>query len=119
MKYDIKKQLRSFRYAYQGLRACVGKEQNLSFHLVVALLVVVAGVLLRLSRMEWIAVTLCIGGVIGAELMNTAIERLVDMVSPTQNPQAGRVKDIAAAAVLLIAIAAAVVGLLIFIPKIL
>ena len=117
MKYDIKKQLRSFVYAFRGLRACVGKEQNLGFHLIAALVVVGAGCWLGLTRMEWIAVVLSIGLVVAAELFNTAIEGLTDMVSPGFDPRAGRVKDIAAAAVLVCAMAAAVVGLIVFVPK--
>lgn len=116
MKYDFKKQLRSFRYAWQGIRCCVGREQNLSFHLIAAVVVVVAGFVLDITRTEWMAVTICIGAVIAAELFNSAIERLVDLVSPERQPLAGAVKDIAAGAVLVCAIAAAVTGLFVFVP---
>ena len=116
MRYDLKKQLRSFGYAWQGMKACVGKEQNLSFHLLVTLAVVVAGCCFGITRMEWVAVVLCIGLVVGAELMNTAIERLVDLVSPQRHPLAGQVKDIAAAAVLVCAATAIVVGAVVFFP---
>ena len=116
MNYDYKKQLRSFRYAWQGIRACVGREQNLSFHLITTVLVVGAGFALDITRGEWTAICLCIGLVVGAELFNTAIERLVDLVSPQRHPLAGQVKDIAAGAVLVCALAAIVVGVIIFIP---
>ena len=116
MKYDYKKQLRSFRYAWQGIRCCVGREQNLSFHLIVTVCVVVAGFAFGITPGEWAAVVLCIGMVIAAELFNTAIERLVDLVSPQRHPLAGQVKDIAAGAVLVCALAAIVVGLIIFVP---
>ncbi len=66
--------------------------------------------------MEWVAIILCIGMVLATELINTAIERLVDLISPDRNPIAGQIKDIAAGAVLICAIAAAIVGLIIFIP---
>ena len=118
MRYDYKKQLRSFRYAWQGIRRCVGREQNLGTHLVVTAAVVVAGVAFGITRMEWTAVILCIGLVVAAELFNTAIERLVDLVSPQRHPLAGQVKDIAAGAVLVCALAAIVVGLVVFIPYI-
>lgn len=118
MKYDFKKQLRSFVYAWNGIRCCVGKEQNLSFHLIAATLVIIAGFVLGITRMEWMVIALCIGIVIAAELFNTAIERLVDLVSPKQHPIAGQVKDIAAGAVLVCAAAAAIVGLIIFVPYI-
>lgn len=116
MKYDFKKQLRSFGYAWKGIRSCVGKEQNLSFHLIVTAAVVVAGFAWEITRTEWIAVILCIGAVIAAELFNTAIERLVDLVSPQRHPLAGQVKDIAAGAVLVCAVAAVIVGIIIFMP---
>ena len=107
MKYDFKKQLRSFGYAWKGIRCCIGKEQNLSFHLIVTAVVVIAGFVLGITRMEWM---------IAAELFNTAIEKLVDLVSPQQHPVAGQVKDIAAGAVLVCAATAAIIGLIVFIP---
>ena len=116
MQYDCKKQLRSFGYAWKGIRDCVGKEQNLNFHLVVSVLVVVAGLALDIRPLEWVAVLLCMGLVIGAELFNTAIERLVDLVSPQWHPLAGRVKDIAAGAVLVCAVVSVAVGLIVFVP---
>ncbi len=116
MQYDFKKQLRSFGYAWKGIRCCVGKEQNLSFHLIVTVLTIIAGFLLDITRTDWMIVILCIGVVIAAELFNTAIEKLVDLVSPERHPIAGQVKDIAAGAVLLCAATAAIIGLIVFIP---
>ena len=116
MKYDYKKQLRSFRYAWQGIRQCVGREQNLSFHLIVTVLVIGAGFAFGITPGEWTAICLCIGLVVSAELFNTAIERLVDLVSPQRHPLAGQIKDIAAGAVLVCALAAIAVGLIIFVP---
>jgi len=69
-----------------------------------------------ITRTEWIVIILCIGVVIAAELFNTAIERLVDLVSPERHPIAGQVKDIAAGAVLVCAVAAAIIGIIIFLP---
>ena len=116
MRYDFRKQLRSFGYAWKGIGCCVGKEQNLSFHLIATVIVIVAGFLVDITRMEWMIITLCIGVVIAAELFNTAIEKLVDLVSPGRHPIAGQVKDIAAGAVLVCAAAAAIIGLIIFVP---
>ncbi len=118
MHYNLKKQYRSFGYAFKGLRSCIGKEQNLGTHLLVAVAVLAAGWLFGISRGEWIAVILCIGIVIGAELINSAIERVVDLASPDYHPLAGQAKDIAAGAVLIVAIAAAAVGLIVFLPYI-
>ncbi len=116
MHYDYKKQLRSFGYAWKGIRCCIGKEQNLSFHLITTVCVVVAGFGFGITRNEWTAVLLCIGMVIAAELFNSAIERLVDLVSPQYHPLAGQIKDIAAGAVLVCALAAIIVGIVIFVP---
>lgn len=116
MHYDYKKQLRSFGYAWKGIRSCIGKEQNLSFHLLATPTVVAAGFLAGITRTEWMLVILCIGLVIAAELFNSAIEQLVNLVSPQRHPLAGQVKDIAAGAVLVCAATAAIVGLIIFVP---
>ncbi len=116
MKYDFKKQLRSFVYAWRGIRSCVGKEQNLSFHLIATVVVVIAGFGFGVTRTEWLVIVLCIGMVIAAELFNTAIERVVDLASPGRHPLAGSAKDIAAGAVLVCAAAAAIIGLIIFVP---
>lgn len=118
MRYDYKKQLRSFGYAWKGIRCCIGKEQNLSFHLIATVVVIAAGISIGITRTEWMIVVLCIGVVIAAELFNTSIEKLVDLVSPGHHPIAGQVKDIAAGAVLVCAATAAVIGAFIFLPYI-
>ena len=92
MKYDFKKQIRSFGYAWKGIRQCIGKEQNLSFHLITTIIVIGAGFLFDITRTEWMIIILCIGVVVAAELFNTAIERLVDLVSPERHPIAGQVR---------------------------
>ena len=115
-KFSTRKRIRSFGYAWKGIRCCIGKEQNLSFHLIATAVVVIAGFVLGITHMEWMIIILCIGVVIAAELFNTAIEKLVDLVSPERHPVAGQVKDIAAGAVLICAVAAAIIGLIIFIP---
>ena len=116
MRYDFKKQLKSFKFAWQGIKTCAGHEQNITFHLIVAVLVIVAGFCFDITHTEWLSVIICIGMVITAELFNSAIERLVDLVSPQWHKIAGEVKDIAAGAVLVTAIAAAIVGLMVFVP---
>jgi len=116
MSYSFKKQLKSFTFAWKGILTCAGHEQNITFHLIAAIIVLAAGFCFGISRTEWMVVMLCIGTVIAAELFNSAIERLVDMVSPEWEKTAGEVKDIAAGAVLLTAIAAAIVGMIVFLP---
>jgi hypothetical protein len=81
--------------------------------------VVIAGFLYRISSTEWLTIILCISLVIGMEAMNTAVEWLTDLVSPEYHPLAGKVKDVAAAAVLITVIGAVVAGLIIFIPRML
>ncbi len=111
-----KSRINSFRYAFKGLRYGFKNQVNIWIHLVAAILVIVFGFYFQISIGEWIALFLCIALVIGAELLNTAIEHLVDLVSPEYHPLAGKVKDIAAAAVLVFSIASAAVGLLVFVP---
>lgn len=90
----------------------------MQIHLIVALLVVVAGLFFTISLTEWMLCLLCFGLVIGAEMMNTAIENLVDLASPQKHELAGKAKDMAAGAVLVCSIFAAAVGLIIFLPKV-
>ena len=116
MSYNFKKQLKSFTFAWKGILTCAGHEQNITFHLIAAIAVVAAGFFFNITHTEWMVVMLCIGTVISAELFNSAIERLVDLVSPEWQKIAGEVKDIAAGAVLVTAIVAAIVGLIVFLP---
>lgn len=111
------KRIQSFKYAFRGIKSTFGKEPNLNIHLVMAVLVVLCGVLFQINTAEWMACLLCFGLVIAIEMLNTAIELLVDLVSPEHHKKAGQIKDIAAGAVLVSAIAAAIVGLVIFVPK--
>ena len=106
--------LKSFIYATQGLRAAFKDQRNLKIQLLVALLVINAGFFFRIESWEWCVILICIGLVIGFELMNSAIESLVDLVTRERNPLAGKVKDIAAGAVLVVSISALIVGLIIF-----
>lgn len=113
-----KKRLLSFRYAFQGMADLLRSQPNARIHIVVAVLTAGAGAYLHLATWEWVAVTGCIATVLAFEAMNTALEHLTDLVSPEYHPLAGRAKDAAAAAVLIAAIGAVVVGGLIFFPKI-
>ena len=107
---------KSFAYAWTGIR--VGARGR-NFRVMVAVAVAVAGfgVWLGLTTLEWAAVLICCGLVLGLELLNTAGERLVDILSPDHDPLYGRVKDLLAGAVLLAALASLGVGLVIFWPK--
>ena len=116
-RFSIKKRIRSFGYAFSGLKTLFREEHNAWIHAAATLLVIAAGFLLRLSETEWIAVTAAIGLVIAAEAVNSSIERLADVVQPEHDARIKSVKDLAAGAVLACAIAAAVIGLIIFLPK--
>ena len=117
--FNIKKRARSFRFAFTGIICLFKHEPNAWIHLTITIMVIVFGMLLKINLTEWSLVVLAIGLVLTAEAMNSAIEKTVDRISPEKNDWAGRIKDISAGAVLLAAIAAATVGLIIFIPKIL
>lgn len=93
-------------------------QQNVWIHIVVSCLVMVAGIFARLTAVEWCIIVLTISLVLAMEIMNTAIEKLVDFVSPGFHEQAGLIKDISAAAVLLAAAGAVIAGLIIFVPKV-
>lgn len=116
-KFSIAKRLKSFTYAFNGLRVLFKEEHNSRIHLFATICVVVAGVLLKLSVLEWVAVAFAIGLVFCGEIFNSAIEDLSDVVCPEQDERIKKVKDLSAAAVLVNAITAAVVGLLVFLPK--
>lgn len=110
--------LRKFSYALRGLFVSLKEEKSLVIHAIVALVTVVIGLVLQINVISWAILILTIGLVISSELMNTAIENIVDMVSFKFNFNAKKIKDIAAAATLVLAIIAVVIGLLIFIPRI-
>lgn len=117
-KFSWRKRARSFGYAWQGIRALVRGEHNMWLHMTAAALAVAAGILLKISAGEWAAVIICIGAVMLGEAMNSAIEAVCDMVSPGPHPLIKKAKDMAAGGVLIMALAALVVGGIIFLPKI-
>ena len=115
----MRKLIRGFGFAFKGIGYAIATQLNFRVHLVAALTAGLLGYALHISANEWIWVIFCVALVLAAELLNTAIEVLTDMVSPEYNVKAGHVKDVAAGAVLITAIFALVTGLIIFLPKIL
>lgn len=115
----MKKFIRGFKYAVAGLWYGIRTQLNFRVHLWAAVLAVILGCVLEISTPEWLWILLCIALVCGAELLNTAIETLTDMVSPHWNEKAGQVKDLSAAAVLVITLFSLGVGAVIFGPKLL
>lgn len=106
---------RSFLFALQGFRIAVMTERNIKLMLGGALFAIVMGILLRIDAVSWACIVICIGCVLVTELINTSIETIVDLVSPEFHPLAGRAKDVAAAASWTMSLAAAVVGIIIYI----
>lgn len=110
--------MQSFVDAGRGLVTVLRTEWNFRIHAVVALLITIAGVVFRISEGEWLAVVLSVGLVFMAEVFNTALEYLADAVHPEADRGVGMAKDAAAGGVLIAAVAAAVVGAIVFLPKV-
>lgn len=110
--------LKSFCCAFSGIGILFARERNAQIHLAIFCGVVAAGFFFCLTAFEWMIIVVVSGLVFAAEAINTSIEILADVVSPERHPQIKLVKDIAAGAVFLLAIAAAIVGLIVFLPKI-
>ena len=117
-KFSFRRRLRSFYYASRGIRFMITTQHNFWIHLVMASLVVIAGFLFHISLVEWMLSIFAMGLVLSAETFNSAIEQLTNLTHPDIHPTPGRIKDLAAGATLLTAITAALIGLLIFVPKI-
>jgi diacylglycerol kinase len=117
-KFSFKKRLESFKYAFNGLKIMIQEEHNFRIHIFITLCVLVAGFLLKIMTSEWIAIIFCIGLVIALEMINTAIENIADFVSPERHAMIKKIKDLSAGAVFIGAIASAIIGLIIFLPKI-
>ncbi len=113
-----KKLINSFKYAFTGMCSAYKSERNMKIHIAVAILVILFGVFLQISTYEWLACTVCFAMVIGSEMFNTAIETVVDIAMPKKDERAKKAKDVAAGGVLVFAIGSAIIGSIIFIPKI-
>lgn len=116
MKSDSLKS--SFGYAIEGIKKAFKAERNLKVHTLAMFLVIILGFLLKLDIWEWVVCIILFMLVIGAELINTSIEEVVNLLSPEIRPHAKYAKDIAAGAVLVFAIGSAIIGAIIFLPKI-
>ena len=114
---SIKRIIKSFGYAINGVKDAYKDEPNMKIHVLVATVVILVAFILKVSTLEWLILLLLIGLVIAAEVLNTSLENFVDLVTKKQDPLAGKVKDTAAGFVMVLAILSAAVGLIIFIPK--
>ena len=109
----------SFKHAFEGIGVAIKSERNLQIHIVIMFLVIILGIILKISVVEWFVCLLLFGGVISLEMINTAIETTVDLITMERNPKAKLAKDASAGAVLVMAIVSVIIGLIIFVPKIL
>ena len=117
--FQFRNRLKSFIYAFKGVKFVFLSQHNMWIHIVLAFIAVILGFVLGINIFEWVAVIFSIGFVITMEIFNSAIETLVDLISPNYNEKAGKIKDMAAGAVLISAITAVIIGAIIFIPRIL
>ncbi len=116
-KFSLQKRIKSFGFAFNGLKILIRNEHNARIHLFAAVFVIIAGLFLHLALFEWIAVFLSIGMVFSLEIINSAIETISDFISPEKNPQIKKVKDLSAAAVLIGVFTSLIVGIIILLPK--
>ena len=118
-KFTVKNRLASFRYAIKGIYHLFRYEHNAWIQAIAAFIIITLGFILHFSKTEWALIIICIGLVLMAEILNTAMELLVDLVSPEYNELAGKIKDLSAGAVLISSIVSLIVGLIVIIPKLL
>ena len=114
--FSLRKRIKSFSYAFAGIRVLLREEHNARIHLVAAVAAVAAGFLFGITPGQWTAVVIVIAMVFSAEAVNSAIERTADFVKAERDDRKRDIKDLAAGAVLICAIGAAVVGVIVFLP---
>lgn len=115
---DAKRLGRSFKAAFEGIATTYKKEQNIKIHTIISIIVLLGGIIFKINYIEWLVCLVLIGFVLMAEFFNTAIEYVVDLASPNIHPLAKAAKDTASAGVLMMAIISALIGCVIFLPKI-
>ena len=115
--FSIKDRAKSFVFAWNGLKILFLTQHNFRIHIVTTVLVLFLGFIPKLSTTEWILILLCVGMVLLCEAFNSAFEFLADLIEPKYNAKVGQIKDIAAAAVLIMASIAVITGIIIFAPK--
>lgn len=118
-KFSFANRFNSFRFAFNGLKILITEEHNARIHLFATAIVITSGFIFSISVVEWLAVILSIGFVIVMEIINSSLENMCDFLSQERSPKIKRIKDLSAAAVLLSALTALIVGLIVFVPKML
>ncbi|MGX6442790.1 diacylglycerol kinase family protein [Neobacillus sp. K501] len=109
--------LKSFSYAITGIFTAIRSERNMRIHLILSIIVIGISLFFSISTVEWLFVIAAIGGIFSLEILNTAVERVVDLVTEEYHPLAKQAKDLAAGAVFIYALAVVVIGLIIFLPR--
>ena len=114
----LDRKLRGFGYALKGLRIASREESNFRVQIILGSLAILAGIFLHITRIEWLFVIGAAGLVLTAELLNTALEELCDMLKPTHDPHVAKIKDLSAGAVFAASVTALLIGCIIFLPYI-
>ena len=117
-KFSLKKRIKSFTYAFSGIIKSIKNEHNIRIHILLLIVAIIIAMMLKINYLEWCLLFIVIAMVITAELFNSAIEKLADIVNPDWNKKVMLLKDYSAGAVLVTAIVSLIVGCLIFVPKI-
>ena len=120
MQIDERKKLRGIKRLSSslGLKYAYKNEQSMTVHIIITILVIIFGVIFKINSLEWIAVVFCIGIMMCLELVNTSIEAVVDLVTEKYNEKAKVAKDVAAAVSVMFSFTSIIIGLIIFIPKV-
>jgi undecaprenol kinase/diacylglycerol kinase (ATP) len=118
-KFSISKRLKSFKFAFNGLRILLKEEHNSRIHLIAMIIAIILGLIFKIDTSEWIGIILSIGLVIGMELINSSIENLADFATLEKHDLIKKTKDLAAAGVFWSSLAALTIGLIVFIPRLL
>lgn len=117
-KFSLIKRAKSFIPAFNGLWILIKEDHNSRIHLTATVIVITAGIVFDISSYEWIAIIFAIGLVFAVEIINTVVENLADLITIDKHPTIKKIKDLSAAAVLISAITALLIGLVVFVPKI-
>jgi diacylglycerol kinase len=117
-RFSVLKRLKSFKYAFNGLRILIKEEHNARIHLIATICVIIAGIFFKISLNEWLAIIFSTGLVFSLEIINSSIENIADFISPEKHEKIKKIKDLSASGVLISAVTALIIGLIIFIPKI-
>jgi diacylglycerol kinase len=118
-KFNLKNRIKSFDFAFNGLKILLREEHNARIHVVGLLCALLAGLIFKIALLEWLAIILVSGLVFTTEIINSSLEKIADFVSPERHSSIKKIKDLSAAGVLVSAFTALIIGLIIFLPKIL